>query len=150
MLEAACSAAQAVILDQVFFSLNIDKFQQFTAMLDAPPSPNPRLERLMAVTAPWACLAPDGKQFCASEHASSVGCTECNEAQHHRLRINTCVADVPMQREAHLLTVNPAKERSNVLVEHSDGLRTTMKTMKGRHPLSILAMVVLPEHLHAI
>jgi len=56
MLEAACSAAQVVILDQVFFSLNTDKFQQFTAMLDAPPSPNPGLERLMAVTAPWATI----------------------------------------------------------------------------------------------
>jgi uncharacterized protein (DUF1778 family) len=56
MLEAACSAAQAVILDQVFFNLNTDKFQQFTAILDAPPSPNPGLERLMAVTAPWAAI----------------------------------------------------------------------------------------------
>ncbi|RFC41051.1 MAG: Uncharacterized conserved protein, DUF1778 family [Candidatus Nitrotoga sp. CP45] len=56
MLEAACSAAQAVILDQVFFNLNTDKFQQFTAMLDAPPSPNPGLERLMAVRAPWAAV----------------------------------------------------------------------------------------------
>ncbi|MEO6421477.1 MAG: DUF1778 domain-containing protein [Candidatus Nitrotoga sp.] len=56
MLEAACSAAQAVILDQVFFSLDTEKFQQFTAMLDAPPSPNPGLERLMAVTAPWAAV----------------------------------------------------------------------------------------------
>lgn len=56
MLEAACSAAQTVILDQVFFSLNTDKFQQFTAMLDAPPSPNPGLERLMAVTTPWAAI----------------------------------------------------------------------------------------------
>jgi len=53
MLEAACDKAQAVILDQVFFSLNADQLQQFTAMLDAPPSHNPGLERLMAVTAPW-------------------------------------------------------------------------------------------------
>lgn len=53
MLEAACSAAQAVILDQVFFNLNTDKFHQFTAMLDAKPSHNSGLERLMAVTAPW-------------------------------------------------------------------------------------------------
>ncbi len=56
MLEAACSAAQAVILDQVFFNLDDDKFQQFTAMLDAPPSHNPGLERLMAVTVPWATV----------------------------------------------------------------------------------------------
>ena len=53
MLEAACSAAQAVVLDQVFFNLNTDKFNQFTAMLDAPPNHNPGLERLMAVSPPW-------------------------------------------------------------------------------------------------
>ena len=53
MLEAACDRAQSVVLDQVFFSLDADKFKQFTAMLDAPPGPNPGLERLMAVKAPW-------------------------------------------------------------------------------------------------
>lgn len=36
MLEAACERAQAVVLDQIFFSLDADKFKQFTAMLDAP------------------------------------------------------------------------------------------------------------------
>ncbi|MDP1932074.1 MAG: DUF1778 domain-containing protein [Gammaproteobacteria bacterium] len=53
MLEAACDKAQAVVLDQIFFNLNADQFQQFTAMLDAPPSHNPGLERLMAVSSPW-------------------------------------------------------------------------------------------------
>ena len=53
MLEAACDRAQAVVLDQVFFNLDLDKFRQFTDMLDAPPSANPGLERLMAVKAPW-------------------------------------------------------------------------------------------------
>lgn len=53
MLEAACDRAQSVLLDQVFFSLDADKFKQFTALLDAPASPNPGLERLMAVKAPW-------------------------------------------------------------------------------------------------
>lgn len=53
MLEAACDKAQAVVLDQVFFSLDAGKFKKFTAMLDAPPRHNPGLERLMAVTAPW-------------------------------------------------------------------------------------------------
>jgi len=53
MLEAACDKAQAVVLDQVFFKMDADKFMQFTAMLDAPPSHNPGLERLMTVTAPW-------------------------------------------------------------------------------------------------
>lgn len=53
MLEAACERAQAVVLDQVFFGLDDDRFQQFTAMLDAPPTANPGLDRLLAVKAPW-------------------------------------------------------------------------------------------------
>lgn len=51
-LEAACEKARSVVLDQVFFSLDEDRLKQFTAMLDAPPAPNPGLERLMAVKAP--------------------------------------------------------------------------------------------------
>ena len=54
MLEAACDRAQAVLLDQVFFSLDAEKFREFNAILDAPASRNPGLERLMGVTAPWA------------------------------------------------------------------------------------------------
>ena len=54
MLEAACDKAQAVLLDQVFFSLDAAKFQAFNAMLDAPPiQPNEGLARLLEVNAPW-------------------------------------------------------------------------------------------------
>lgn len=54
MLEAACERAQAVLLDQVFFGLDEEKFRQFNAMLDAAPiSQNAGLERLMGVKAPW-------------------------------------------------------------------------------------------------
>lgn len=53
MLEAACERAQSVLLDQVFFGLDTEKFQQFTALLDAPTNANAGLERLMAVKAPW-------------------------------------------------------------------------------------------------
>jgi len=53
MLEAACDKAQSVLLDQVFFSLDAEKFRRFTKLLDAPPARNPGLERLMAVKAPW-------------------------------------------------------------------------------------------------
>jgi hypothetical protein len=52
VLEAACEKARSVVFDQVFFSLDEDRLKQFTAMLDAPPAPNPGLERLMAVKAP--------------------------------------------------------------------------------------------------
>ena len=57
MLEAACDKAQTVLLDQIFFNLDADKYQRFTELLDAPPSPNPGLERLMAVKAPWDAKA---------------------------------------------------------------------------------------------
>lgn len=53
MLEAACARAQAVVLDQVFFSLGADKFRQFNEILNAPASSNPGLERLMTAKAPW-------------------------------------------------------------------------------------------------
>jgi len=53
MLEAACDKAQSVLLDQVLFRLDDTQFQQFTALLDAPVQPNPGLERLLAVRAPW-------------------------------------------------------------------------------------------------
>lgn len=53
MLEAACDKARSVLIDQVFFSLDDAKFQQFTALLDAPLPSNPGLERLLAVKAAW-------------------------------------------------------------------------------------------------
>jgi uncharacterized protein (DUF1778 family) len=53
MLETACERAQAVVLDQVLFQLDERKFRQFAAMLDAPPSANPGLKRLMNVKPPW-------------------------------------------------------------------------------------------------
>lgn len=54
MLEAACERAQTVLLDQVHFALDADKLQQFIDLLDAPPAPNPGLERLLALKAPWS------------------------------------------------------------------------------------------------
>lgn len=54
MLEVACERAQAILLDQVFFQLDTEKFHEFTAMLDAPLRTNQGLERLMTVKAPWA------------------------------------------------------------------------------------------------
>jgi uncharacterized protein (DUF1778 family) len=54
MLETVCERARAVVLDQVFFNLDTDKFQRFTSLLDAPTAPNAGLQRLMAVQLPWA------------------------------------------------------------------------------------------------
>ena len=54
MLETACERARTVLLDQVFFELDAARFRKFNALLDAPPAPNPGLERLLAVKAPWS------------------------------------------------------------------------------------------------
>jgi uncharacterized protein (DUF1778 family) len=53
MLEAACERAQSVLLDQVHFSLDAEKFQQFIDLLDAPPKPNEGLKRLLALEPVW-------------------------------------------------------------------------------------------------
>ncbi|ACA11923.1 DUF1778 domain-containing protein [Xylella fastidiosa] len=54
MLEAACERAKAIILDQVFFNLDEERFRQFTVLLNAPQDTNPGLNRLMAIKAPWS------------------------------------------------------------------------------------------------
>ncbi|WP_395010494.1 DUF1778 domain-containing protein [Undibacterium sp.] len=69
MLEAACDKAQAVVLDHVFFNLDATKFQQFTAMLDAPPRHNPGLARLLAVAARWTAVEARARN---STHLTSV------------------------------------------------------------------------------
>jgi Uncharacterized protein conserved in bacteria len=53
MLEAAWERAQSVFLDQVHFSLDTEKFQQFLELLDAQPESNEGLQRLLALKTPW-------------------------------------------------------------------------------------------------
>lgn len=53
MLDASCREAQAVLLDRLYFPLDTATFDEFTAILDAPPTDNPRLRRLLAEKAPW-------------------------------------------------------------------------------------------------
>ncbi len=50
----------------------------------------------------------------------------------------------------YFFTVNLADRRTDLLVRHIDDLRDVMRQVKAAHPFSLLAMVVLPEHLHAI
>ncbi|MEG4517959.1 MULTISPECIES: DUF1778 domain-containing protein [unclassified Microcoleus] len=53
MLESAYQKAQDVILDRCFFGLDEIKFKQFLALLDAPPTPNPKLNALLKTKSPW-------------------------------------------------------------------------------------------------
>jgi uncharacterized protein (DUF1778 family) len=53
MLEAACRAAEVVVLDRRLFLLDEKAYKRFTAALDKSPADNPRLRRLLASRAPW-------------------------------------------------------------------------------------------------
>ena len=47
-------------------------------------------------------------------------------------------------------TVNLVDRESNLLTRHAADLRLVVQTVKQAHPFVLVAMVVLPEHLHAI
>ena len=53
IVETACREAESVLLDQVDFDMDEEAFEDFAAMLDAPPKPNPRLARLLKTKTPW-------------------------------------------------------------------------------------------------
>ena len=53
MLDASCREAESVVLDRRYFALDAETFKEFTAMLDSPPTRNPRLRRLLTEKAPW-------------------------------------------------------------------------------------------------
>jgi len=50
----------------------------------------------------------------------------------------------------YFFTVNLADRSADTLVRHIDALRESMAEMKAAHPFSLVAMAVLPDHLHAI
>lgn len=50
----------------------------------------------------------------------------------------------------YFFTVNIADRDKTLLVSHIELLREVVRQVKLRHPFQIDAMVVLPEHLHAI
>lgn len=53
MLEAACRAAEDVLLDQAFFTVDEGTFAKFQALLDHPLPPTDKLRRLLKTKAPW-------------------------------------------------------------------------------------------------
>ena len=55
-----------------------------------------------------------------------------------------------MSGGTYFFTVNLANRQSALLVRHIDMLRDCIRKARNNHPFTILAMVVLPEHLHAI
>ncbi len=50
----------------------------------------------------------------------------------------------------YFFTVNLAERKRTLLVDHVDWLREVLRDVKRRHPFHIDAMVILPDHLHAL
>jgi putative transposase len=50
----------------------------------------------------------------------------------------------------YFFTLTLADRKSQLLTQHIDLLRASIKYVKDRHPFNIDAMVVLPDHLHCI
>ena len=50
----------------------------------------------------------------------------------------------------YFFTVNLAERRLRLLTEHVDALRAAFRYARLQHPFTIDAIVVLPDHLHAI
>src|SRR5918996_4056897 len=50
----------------------------------------------------------------------------------------------------YFFTVNLAERNRTLLVNHVDTLREVVRIVKAEHPFQIDAMVILPDHLHAV
>ena len=50
----------------------------------------------------------------------------------------------------YFFTVNLAERQNTLLVDEIEALQTVMKQVKKNHPFKIDAMVVLPDHIHAL
>ena len=50
----------------------------------------------------------------------------------------------------YFFTVNLAERQQHLFTDHIEGLRAAFRYARTRHPFTIEAIVVLPDHLHAI
>ena len=50
----------------------------------------------------------------------------------------------------YFFTVNLANRQASTLIDHIDLLRDTTRTVLSNRPVTIDAMVILPDHLHAV
>jgi putative transposase len=51
---------------------------------------------------------------------------------------------------SYFFTVNLAERKSSLLVDYVDVLRESVRRVKTAHPFVIDAMVIMPDHLHAL
>ena len=50
----------------------------------------------------------------------------------------------------YFFTVTLADRSASTLIDHIDLLRAAIRGVRERHPFALMAMVVLPDHLHAV
>ena len=50
----------------------------------------------------------------------------------------------------YFFTVNLAERKQTLLLDYVDVLRSVIREVKAKHPFHIDAMVILPDHLHAV
>ena len=50
----------------------------------------------------------------------------------------------------YFFTVNLAERGRTLLVDHIEHLRNAVRLVKSRHPFVIDAIVILPDHIHAL
>ena len=97
-------------------------------------------------------FAWSGADLHEGKQGIKVGWGEHGEPQHtltgkvHPLRYRRATTD----GGTYFFTVNLADRNRTLLVEHVGLLRSVTREVKVRHPFHIDAMVVLPEHLHAL
>ncbi|MRH79091.1 DUF1778 domain-containing protein [Spiribacter sp. C176] len=53
VLEAAVQRAEEVILEQSLILVSPERYQAFVDALDAPPTTNPRVQKVLEHKAPW-------------------------------------------------------------------------------------------------
>jgi putative transposase len=51
---------------------------------------------------------------------------------------------------SYFFTVNLAERRERLLTDHIDLLRNAFRYVRQRHAFTIEAIVILPDHLHAV
>ncbi len=55
-----------------------------------------------------------------------------------------------VQGGSYFFTVNLQDRQSKLLIDHIDLLREAFRTVRSQQPFSIIAIVILPEHIHTI
>ena len=90
--------------------------------------------------------APDGE---GPVSVVSVGWVERSETHRTHSRVTNYRRNF-LPGGSYFFTVNLAERRLALLTERIDLLRAAFRSVRARHPFTIEAAVVLPDHLHMI